>query len=132
MVIRYRFVTGDEYVEVPDEWASTLAELDKQGQNNQRKETRRHVQIASGLSESTGAWFFDKMAEMAYENVEDHIVIQKLLESLTPQQRTLLIALALEGASLTDIAKRQGISKPSVHTKIERLRKRIMKFYEGG
>ena len=38
MKIKYEFVDGDVELEVSDEWASVLAELDRLERNNDKKE----------------------------------------------------------------------------------------------
>ena len=45
MKIKYEFVDGDVELEVSDEWASVLAELDRLERNNDKKEKRRHYSL---------------------------------------------------------------------------------------
>ena len=43
MKTKYEFVNGEVVeIEVSEEWAEVLAELDRQEYNNDKKETRRH------------------------------------------------------------------------------------------
>ena len=45
MKIKYEFADGDVEVDVPNEWASILVELDRLERNNDKKERRRHYSL---------------------------------------------------------------------------------------
>ena len=45
MKIKYEFADGDVDVDVPNEWASILVELDRMERNNDKKERRRHYSL---------------------------------------------------------------------------------------
>lgn len=55
MKIKYEFVDGDVELEVSDEWASVLAELDRLERNNDKKEKRRHYSLEARTYE--GAYY---------------------------------------------------------------------------
>ena len=50
---QYRFTDEVITVEISDEWASVLAELDREEYNNDHAETRRHVSLDNG---EDGEW----------------------------------------------------------------------------
>ena len=50
---QYKFTDEVITVEISDEWASVLEELDKKEYNNNRAETRRHVSLDTG---EDGEW----------------------------------------------------------------------------
>lgn len=45
MKIKYEFADGEVEVDVPNEWASILVELDRLERNNDKKERRRHYSL---------------------------------------------------------------------------------------
>ena len=47
MKIKYEFADGDVEVDVPNEWASILVELDRLERNNDKKERRRLYSLVS-------------------------------------------------------------------------------------
>ena len=51
MKIKYEFADGDVEVDVPNEWASILVELDRLERNNDKKERRRHYSLDSCVYE---------------------------------------------------------------------------------
>ena len=50
---QYKFTDEVITVEISDEWASVLAELDREEYNNDHAETRRHVSLDNG---EDGEW----------------------------------------------------------------------------
>ena len=51
MKYRYGFATGTETVEIPEEWASVLEEMDHEEQLSDRRERRRHQSLDDLLYE---------------------------------------------------------------------------------
>ena len=51
MKIKYEFADGDVEVDVPNEWASILVELDRLERNNDKKERRRHYSLDACVKE---------------------------------------------------------------------------------
>ena len=73
MKIKYEFVDGDVELEVSDEWASVLAELDRLERNNDKKEKRRHYSLEA----------------CTYEGAE-YAVEDKGISNMGPMSRTIL------------------------------------------
>ena len=51
MKYRYAFITGTEEVEISEEWAAVLEEMDHEQQLSDRRETRRHQSLDDLLYE---------------------------------------------------------------------------------
>jgi RNA polymerase sigma factor (sigma-70 family) len=132
MRIKYEFVTGDEYVEIPDDWKDTFETLEKEEVSNYRKEHRRHVSLSAIESGEKDEFLVDLAAGQAFEDLETLELIRNMLDALTPEQRELAAALIIEDVTPAEISRRLGITKPSVHNRIERIKKRLKSFREGG
>ena len=127
--ITYLFADGHmEELEVEQEVADTLKELDRQEYNNTQKESRRHV-FFSGL-EYEG----EKLVDPCLDT--EQIAIGKIgaekfwaaFRKLKPQQQELLFILFLSDRpiSSTEFAKRYGLREASVWQSVWRAKKSLL------
>ena len=131
--ITYRFADGHvEELEVEQEIAETLRELDRQEYNNTQKERRRHVLL--GGMEYEGGTLIDLGLDT------EQIVIGKIgaekfwaaFRRLKPQQQKLLYALYLSDrpVSHAEYAKRNGLREESVWQNAWRAKNSLKKLLE--
>ena len=127
--VKYEVLTGEVVeVEVDDSVGEMIVELDRVEYNNNHKETRRHCTLS--VKGDSGHWLEDN------ENNPDNFVpeqdeadckIKKALDSLTDNQRDVVIAVHFMGMTLTDFAERRGITKQSAHERLEGAMKKMKK-----
>lgn len=92
MNIKYQFLTGETVeINVPDHIGEVCIEIDRDTQNSNRRETRRHNSIS--CMEDAGQSFSLRMKESAWPICfwqTKPIAIYLQLQSLLPQQQELI------------------------------------------
>ena len=71
MKIKYEFVDGDVELEVSDEWASVLAELDRLERNNDKKEKTQTLLLEARTYEGAYYAVEDKGISALFEGLGD-------------------------------------------------------------
>lgn len=129
--IAYRFADGHmEEMEVEQEVAETLRELDRQEYNNNQKESRRHVTF--DVSEEL-AWLAveDQRLARLLGGVTDEEMLYDAIGELNPKQQELIFSVFFKNISISEIARRSGVSQPAisqrVQTAINKLKKLLPK-----
>ena len=90
MKITYEFVTGEiSEVEVDERLGGMLLDLDRQQENNDQKETRRHVSL-DGMDYEGELFASAEDTERAVEHREDMARLYSAMEALSPSQRELV------------------------------------------
>jgi RNA polymerase sigma-70 factor (ECF subfamily) len=133
----YRFVTGEEItIRVEQDELALLRELDRLEYNSNKKETRRHESLdvsgVSGIPDENAADPADvvEAAETAEEMQELSQALAQALERLSLKQRELLREVFDEGASLVEIARKEGVSKSAVSHRLTRLLRQLRDFFK--
>ena len=129
--ITYRFADGHmEELEVDPEVAETIKELDRQEYNNNQKESRRHVTF--DVSEEL-AWLAveDQRLARLLGGVTDEQMLYDAIGELNPKQQELIFLVFFKNISISEIARRSGVSQPAisqrVQTAINKLKKLLPK-----
>lgn len=114
MKIKYKSVTDSvEVIDVTEEWASVLVELDRLDHNRNQTETRRHCSLEAfnldGEMLSTG------------EDIEEDILRQETfwevraaVAQLPPRQREVIERLYFLGQTGVEVAAAMGINRGTV------------------
>lgn len=127
MKITYEFVTGEiSEVEVDERLGGMLLDLDRQQYNNDQKETRRHFSL-DGMDYEGELFVSAEDTEKAVEHREDMARLYSAMEALSPSQRELVKKIYFEERKITDIAREEGVSKQSVHERVQRALKKLEK-----
>ena len=127
MKISYEFVTGEiSEVEVDERLGGMLLDLDRQQYNNDQKETRRHVSL-DGMDYEGELFASAEDTEGEAERREDMARLYSAMEALSPSQRELVKKIYFEERKITDIAREEGVSKQSVHERVQRALKKLEK-----
>ena len=130
MKITYEFVTGEvSEVEVDEHLGGMLLDLDRQQYNNDQKETRRHFSL-NGLYYEGDLFASAEDTEGEAEHREDMARLYSAMEALSPSQRELVEKVYFEGRKITDIAREEGVTKQSVHERVERALKKLKKNFD--
>ena len=129
--ITYRFADGHaEELEVDQEVADTLKELDRQEYNNTRKETRRHTSLSAVEYEDErfAARNADVLEKILYRI--DAEALRHALAMLTPVQQDLVRRVFFLGERATDIAKTEEVTKQAIQRRLNKIYARLEKFLE--
>lgn len=128
MKIKYEFVDGDVELEVSDEWASVLAELDRLERNNDKKEKRRHYSLEACTYEGADYAVEDKGISALFEGLCDTERLNEALTHLSGKQQALIRAIYFEGISISKYADIVGISQPAISQQLKTVYKKLKKF----
>ncbi|MEN6634324.1 MAG: sigma-70 family RNA polymerase sigma factor [Clostridiaceae bacterium] len=129
--ITYRFADGHaEELEVDQEVADTLKELDRQEYNITRKETRRHTSLSAVEYEDErfAARNADVLEKILYRI--DAEALRHALAMLTPVQQDLVRRVFFLGERATDIAKTEEVTKQAIQRRLNKIYARLRKFLE--
>lgn len=130
MKITYEFVTGEiSGVEVDERLGGMLLDLDRQQENNDQKETRRHVSL-DGMDYEGELFASAEDTEGEAVRREDMVRLFSAMEALSPSQRELVEKVYFEERKITDIAREEGVTKQSVHERVERALKKLKKNFD--
>lgn len=129
MKINYKFADETVEIEVSEEWGNVLIELDRREYNANRRETRRHTSLDNG--NAGGEWLSAEDEEIATlladEGQEKRL--HRVMEHLTPKQRDLIQAVYFGGVSVSDYARKEGVSQPAISQRLDTAIKRMKKHF---
>lgn len=125
MKITYEFVTGEvSEVEVDERLGGMLLDLDRQQENNDKKETRRHFSL-DGMDYEGELFASAEDTEREAVRREDMARLYSAMEALSPSQRELVEKVYFEERKITDIAREEGVSHVAIRDRLERIYKKI-------
>ena len=127
--VNYEFVTGEVVeIEVSEEWAEVLKEMDRNEHNINQTETRRHCTL--DVLGDEGEWMLDETTDPALiaEMRETMELVIGAIKSITPKQRDIIKRVAIEGMSIVDYAEKECISQPVASKRLKAAQKNIKKF----
>ena len=126
--IMYRFADGHvEELEVEQEIAETLRELDRQEYNNTRRETRRHTSLSAVEYEDERFAARDvDVLEKALCRI-DAEALRRALPMLMPKQQDLVRRVFFLGERPSDIAEAEGVDKSAIAHRLERIFRQLKK-----
>ena len=128
--VNYEFVTGEIVeIEVSEEWAEVLKEMDRKEHNINQTETRRHCTL--DVLGDEGEWMIDETTDPApiAEMRETMDLVVGAIKSITPKQRDIIKRVAIEGMSIVDYAEKECISQPVASKRLKAAQKNIKKFF---
>lgn len=128
MKIKYEFADGDVEVDVPNEWASILVELDRLERNNDKKERRRHYSLDACVYEGIVYASEDKNLTAIFETDNKFGRLTEAIKYLSDKQKSLIQAVYFDGMSVSDYAKHMGISQSAVSQQQKTIYKKLKKF----
>ena len=127
MKIYYESVTGKIELDVPEKWGKIKVDLDRQEYNVNHKETRRHCSLE--------AYNLDGNLLPSETNIEVEVLkneerqeLMDAIEKLTPDQRNLIKAVFFDGVSISEYAKKKGVSQPAITQRKETALKKLKNF----
>jgi len=127
MKYKYDFCNEAVEIDVPEEWAQVLQNLDREEYNNNQKETRRHSSLE--------VFNPDELPSPSAESVEDSVLsvmdaerIRKGLQLLPPRERYLLEQVYFAKRSFADIADKEGKNESTIRHAVAIASKRLRMF----
>ena len=122
MKYTYRFANGDvNEIEVTEDQAFALADLDREEYNNDRANTRRNISLEMAMEDegrqfgSTSCW----EQALSADNVNT------MLTGLSDEQAALIRAVFIDGITVCDIARQQGVSQSAITQRLQTAKKKI-------
>ncbi len=126
MKIKYEFITGEvQEVIVPDELIKVVMEIERQVNNNNRNERRRHNSLEE--MEEHGFQFKSNEIEVI-ENVEEILInesLYKALGKLSFDERKLIYLVFFQRKTIVSIAKDRGVSEGNIRRILKLIYKEI-------
>lgn len=125
--IKYRFADGHiEELEVEQEVAEALNELDRKEYNNTQKETRRHVTF--DVSEEL-SWLAvdDQRLTRVLDGATEETRLHAAISELSTRQQTLIRELFFHRKRQAAIAEQLGISQQAVSDQLSTIIKKLKK-----
>ena len=120
MKIKYTFATETVEIEVTDEWAAVLIDMDRQEHNNNQTETRRHCSLdALNLDDAYLPSDVDLERDVL-ANVEKTALLDAI-QKLQPQQQELIRRVYFGEEKLSDIAREEGVSKMAITNRMRKI-----------
>ena len=129
MKIKYEFVNETVEVEVDEQWATVIAELDRRDYNNDKKETRRHTTLDNGNDDGEWLAVEDDGIQSLFEDTEQLDRLASAITHLNEKQRNLVQAIYFDGIKASEYADLKGISKAAVSQQLSTIRKKIKKYF---
>ena len=127
MKVKYEFVIGAVEVEVTDDWGTILVDLDRQEYNVNHKETRRHCSLdAYNLDDALFPSDEDVLRDIL--TAEDNQRLFEAIAHLDGEQQELVRAIFFEKMSVSEYAKRHGITQPAASQRKKAVLKKLKNF----
>lgn len=128
MKIKYEFLNETVELEVTDEWASIIADMDRLEYNNQKKETRRHYSIDACTYEGMDYAVEDKSITDLFKAVDEIEKLRSAMLHLSKKQQDLITAIYFKGMSVNEYAKREGVDHSAISHRLQTIYKKLKKF----
>lgn len=127
MKIKYEFVNETVEVEVSDEWAAVIADLNRFERNNDKKEKRRHYSLDACTYEGMD-FAVDDFGIMTFlEENSEMEQLRQALDKLSIKQRNLVKAVFFEGMSINDYAANEGVDHSAISHRLKTIYKKLKK-----
>lgn len=131
MKYEYEFSNGKTKIEISEEWAEVLIDMDRTEHNSNQTETRRHITVDTSDEQE---WLSSSKMDPSY--MFDEAVIRKrkekkkkaIVDSLTREQKKLILKHCHRNVSFKEIAKKEGVSQQAISDRMAKIRKKIKKF----
>ena len=122
MKYTYRFANGDvNEIEVSENQAFALADLDRLEFNNDHANTRRHISLEMAMEDE--GMQFGSVA--CWEQALSADNVNTMLTGLSDEQAALIRAVFIDGITVCDIAKQQGVSQSAITQRLQTAKKKI-------
>lgn len=126
MNIKYEFVTGEVVeIEVENAVGEISIEIERDINNNNRRETRRHNSIEDMQLQGTQIADGKSTVTTFIEIQERNKALYFALDKLLPQQKKLIYKVFFEGKSIIEIALAEGVSEAAIRNRLNKIYKKL-------
>ena len=129
MKIKYEFATETIAVDVDEEWANILIDLDRSEYNNNHTETRRHVSYDAVDYEGEEHGAPDPALTALLEMTDDDRRLWNAIDKLKPEQQRLIKALFFEEKTLAECAAELGSTQQAVGQRRDTILRKLKKYF---
>ena len=130
MKISYEFVTGESIeIDVPEDIAEISIEIDKGISNSNRRESRRHLSI--GKIEEIGIQISDPSVDVPATVIKETTdkELMNAVNQLLPEQQALIRQIFYDEISITEVARRDGVTEGAVRNRLRKIYSRLKKVF---
>lgn len=128
MEFTYKTATGNITIDVAEEWVAILEDLDRQEENNDHTERRRHYHFEACEYEGLDYADDDDWLDRLLESDAAKRLIEPALKKLTPAQQLLIDALFYKEMSAREYADSRGLDETTVSLTKKAAIKKLKKF----
>ncbi len=128
MKYNYEFLDEVVEIEVSEEWAAVLIEMDRREYNNNHTETRRHMPLDTVKNNNKAVTYTEPDVADLVILKEELKTVESAIPRLTRTQREIIMAVCYDGMSITEFAKSKGIDQSAASKRMATARKRLKKF----
>ena len=96
---------------------------------NELKETRRHQSLDLSLEQGHEFEDADSSPEEKFIENETYSDLHKAISTLSEEQQWLINEVYFKGQTIVSIAKKQGVSHVAILNRLEKIHKKIKKFF---
>ena len=124
--IIYKFQDGTkQIVKVQDDFYKNYEFMEKESKRQDRKETRRHIPLS--FFDEQGVEFEDIRTDIEVSLIKDDIysLLGQAVKLLNQKQQNLVYQVFYSNKSLTEIAKKQGVSKAAITQQMQVILKKL-------
>ena len=126
-IISYKFCDGTiSEIEVSEELFTISNNIDKQIENSDRRETRRHNSL-NELADRKDTEIADMRVNIEDDFVKNEDFMVKLEKVLTSEQIELIEKVFFEGQKAQEIADKEGVGKQAISNRLARIYKKLEK-----
>ncbi|MCC8073597.1 MAG: sigma-70 family RNA polymerase sigma factor [Clostridiales bacterium] len=131
MKYEYKTATGIIVVEITDDWCEILKDLDREEQNNEHKETRRHSTLNNDIDDYEWLAIDDPNLEVLLGKKEISNVerLHSAFKYLSDSQKALLKDLYVNGLTEAQIAHKEGVTQQAISCRLRKIFKKIKKYF---
>jgi len=127
-VIKYEIDGKQIDVEVSEDFSRMYEEMVKTERNTDRAETRRHVSLEECMEAGLDFADLSPNPEETHINNNEKNALYNAIQSLLPQQQSLLYQIYYLNKSQAQIAKELGAGKSAIQNQIHRILKKLKKY----
>ena len=131
MKYEYKTATGIIVVDINDDWCEVLKELDREEQNNEHRETRRHSTLNNGIDDYEWLAVDDINIEALLDEKEISNAerLHSAFKYLSDSQKALLKDIYINGLTEAQIAQKEGVTQQAISCRLRKIFKRIKKYF---
>ena len=128
MNFKYAFVTGEVIeIEISDDIAEVVIEIEKNTYNSNQRERRRHYSIDD--MQEHGLQFEDRGVDLItiIEKKETNDSLHVELNKLLPQQKELIQKIFFQGMTVIEVARAGRVSEAAIRNRLNKIYKKLKK-----